>query len=212
MDFGFHAPYLLDENLPFSINLCSANPEMRKKSREWMEKTFKIAEELDGSYVVVHPDYVDSENREEAKSNFVEMIKEFSDSSVEILIENLFNSQIAIFPEQILNLIEAIDSDHVNALWDVGHSIIASKLYDLDLLDFPRVLGRKIKAVHLHGVEGNRDHLPFRKDNLPVEPVCLLRSSGFKGPLVLEVIPNKMSDGLITAKKQIESIHCSKIT
>ncbi len=212
LDFGFHAPYLLDENLPFSINLCSADPEMRKKSRQWMEKTFKIAEELDGSYVVVHPDYVDSENVEEGKSNFIDMIKEFSDSSVEILIENLFNSQIAIYPEQILELIEAIDSDKVNALWDVGHSIIASKLYGLDLLDFPRVLNKKIKAVHLHGVEGDLDHQPFREDNLPVKPVCQLKNKSFKGPFVLEVIPKKMPDGLVVAKKQIENINCRNTT
>jgi sugar phosphate isomerase/epimerase len=210
LSFGFHAPYLLGKDLPYSINLCSVNPEMIKKSRLWMEKTFRIAEELYGSYVVVHPDYVETENLEEGKSNFVKTVREFSDSNVEILIENLFNSQIAIFPEQILELVEAIDSDNVNVLWDVGHSIIASQLYGLNLLDFPRVLGKKIKAVHLHGVEGDRDHLPFRDDNLPVKPVCQLKNRGFKGPFVLEVIPEKMPDGLIKAKTQIEKIICPK--
>lgn len=211
LSFGFHAPYLMGEDLLYSINLCSVNPEMVKKSRSWMEKTIRIAEELDGSYVVIHPDQVDSENLEKGKSNFVKITREFSDSSVEILIENLFNSQISVFPEQILELIEAIDSDNVNALWDVGHSIIASKLHGLNLLDFPRVLGKKIKAVHLHGVEGNRDHLPFKNDNLPVKPVCQLKNKGFKGPFVLEVIPNKMPDGLIEAKNQIEKITCPHI-
>jgi sugar phosphate isomerase/epimerase len=211
LDFGFHAPYLLSEDLPYSVNLCSANPEMIKKSRQWMEKTFRIAQELDGNYVVIHPDYVDSENLEEGKSNFVEMVRAFSDSNVEILIENLFNSQIAVFPEQILELIEAIDSSNVNALWDVGHSIIASKLYGLNLLDFPRVLGKKIRAAHLHGVEGDRDHLPFRNDNLPVKPVCQLKNKGFKGPFVLEIIPDKMPEGLLEAKNQIEKITCPHI-
>lgn len=82
LGFGFHAPYLLDEDLPYSINLCSANPDMMKKTKRWMEKTFRIAEELDGSYVVIHPDYVDSENLEEGKSNFVKMVRAFSDSNV----------------------------------------------------------------------------------------------------------------------------------
>jgi sugar phosphate isomerase/epimerase len=136
------------------------------------------------------------------------MVRAFSDSNVEILIENLFNSQIAVFPEQILELIEAIDSDNVNALWDVGHATIASKLYGLNLLDFPKVLCKKIRAVHLHGVEGDRDHLPFKKDNLPVKPVCQLKNKGFKGPFVLEIIPNKMLDGLIEAKNQIKEIKC----
>ncbi|MEM3593681.1 MAG: sugar phosphate isomerase/epimerase family protein [Candidatus Jordarchaeaceae archaeon] len=176
-----------------------------------MEKTVRIAEELDGSYIVIHPDQVDSENVEEGKSNFVKMVRTFSNSNVEILIENLFNSQIAVFPEQILELIETIDSDNVNALWDVGHSIIASNQHGLKLLDFPRVLGKKIKAVHLHGVEGNRDHLPFTKDNLPVKPVCHLKNKGFRGPFILEIIPNKMPDGLIEAKTQIEKIRCPQI-
>lgn len=110
------------------------------------------------------------------------------------------------FPEQILELIDAIDSSSVNALWDVGHSIIASNFHGLNLLDFPRVLGRKIRAVHLHGVEGDHDHLPFRNDNLPVKPVCQLKNKGFNGPFVLEIIPDKMPEGLIKAKNQIEKI------
>jgi sugar phosphate isomerase/epimerase len=84
------------------------------------------------------------------------------------------------------------ESPRFGFLWDYGHSIIA-KWSEQEILD----LGNRIVQMHLHGWDGESDHIPVQKS---ITDYSFLARPRFKRiPLILEYY------GSVTEKQVLES-------
>ncbi len=71
--------------------------------------------------------------------------------------------------------------------WDTGHGYLAH-LRRSDPLIPPPEFARRVGHIHLHDVDGERDHVPIGHGQAPIREYCqLLASNGFDGDVTVEL-------------------------
>lgn len=106
--------------------------------------------------------------------------------------------------EQLIAMIDALDHPLVGACWDTGHAQIT----ELDQRASLAALGSRLKVLHLHENDGQRDlHLlPFTLSGATSrwhDIMAGLREAGYTGDLTLEVasaffaVPDTLYDDLL---------------
>jgi len=99
-----------------------------------------------------------------------------------VLLENTEDDNPEVFGE----IIDGIDSSNICCCLDVAHAHVYSTA---KLDEWVRVLGKKIKHVHLSDNDGKNDiHLPLGKGNLPLESTIhdIMLHVGNQVPFTLE--------------------------
>ena len=141
---------------------------------------------------------------EENIKSFKPLVELCEKNDVLLGIENLMTYPFVVMPdfysciaEDHCAMIDALDSDHVAAIWDFGHA----NLVDTDHAERIKTLGSRIKGTHVHNNGAKEDtHLPPFMPPRNVHYVrrtvdwnsvlAALRATGYDGYLTLETVVN----------------------
>lgn len=132
------------------------------------EKTLDYAQKCNALFVVVHSNEAWSGEREQAKqlveSRLAEIIALAKKKKVTVLLENvgLRNTGTLLYDwHDYLQLLDKFPK--IGALIDLGHANVNG----WNITEMLVILGKRIKAVHLHDNNGKADqHLPIGKGNI----------------------------------------------
>lgn len=179
-----HAPFM-------GVSLLSPHKEIVRASVQILEKTIKIAKNLNAEVITFHaetyPSYMKKEQVEEI------IVKELNDLSqrmeIKIGIENISYKGGARItypsdPEQFISLYRKL-SKNVGFTLDTGHFMI-------DQHDPGELLTRviyKVFDIHLHDTKGKKSHLSLGDGEFNIkEFIYLLEKNEYSGFLTLEVM------------------------
>lgn len=141
------------------------NPDMSRVDGEWgeelMRRSVLAAEAMGTKWMVVHPSSVLSYSMYDYKKSFAynrEYFKRwgefYADHHVGMAIENMNRgSRFGTRPEELLELIDAIDNPMVQICIDTGHAHMAG----VDVAEMIRMVGSHLKATHISDNHGERD-------------------------------------------------------
>lgn len=166
-DYGvtltYHAPFR-------DWNLGSFNDASRVASVDQVKSTLDDAAEAKAGGVVVHggsvprryPDRVKQKAVDNAITSLRECAEYAADVGVPLCLENQPHSDDVVryttTPMDLMNLLEAVDTDALRVTLDVGHA----KVNGYDWQTFADQFGDRIEIVHLHDNNGVEDaHEPL---------------------------------------------------
>lgn len=150
-----HAPYSAeDPKYPLAINVDTA----RMSEREFaiMEESIAIANRVEARIVVLHPGRVGND-KEKAYSSMVKNLQILTsiaeDYGVTLGLENKEGtdpSNLCCEAEELSRTIEAVNSEHLKATFDIGHANLTCGGNSEKLQTFVRTLQKHIIHLHLH--------------------------------------------------------------
>ena len=204
--FSIHAPHMYT-NPP--LNFCSANKADIKAAREELETSIKWAKELSASHIILHPDVPKACTKKQA----LELLREHIEYGLKLigknqflLLENMPGKEYTLHsPAEMKKFIDSFKSKQIGVCWDIGHAYLLMKN---KFLDFPKILGKRIKECHFVDVRktGKKftDHYPLGSGFLNYNKIIQeLKASGFNNLIIMEIIPNEAS-GIDISKKVLE--------
>jgi sugar phosphate isomerase/epimerase len=152
--FSVHGPFTFDRDYyGNSINLGVKS----NRNFEIMAKVFEVADYLDAEHVVLHGDRAETDHGEallNVIANFKQLSKMAADYNITVLIENLHkelqHDRIGILPQEILQVIQAVDEENLKFCFDIGHGTLSAKQYGFDILDFITLLSPYLVHMHFH--------------------------------------------------------------
>lgn len=143
-----------------SFDLCpgSTDKKILEITKYRYLQSIEIAESLGASYVVFHsqlnPLLTVEKIRHMKINNQIEfwndLLEELQDKNITILLENEYDHNY----EELLYMIESINSEKVKVCLDIGHALAYSKL---NLKDWISGLDSHIKYIHLHWNDREND-------------------------------------------------------
>ncbi len=151
VEFTLHAPTSDGKNVRVDLGRYS------RMNIITMERVFRIAEALDATTVVVHGgDIHRSYHRAFAntRKQMMEISAVAEEHGVRLLIENLTDMRIGVFPHELLPFLES----NVGICLDIGHAFLTAMKYGVPMDEFALL---KAEEVHAHDNNGTTDeHLP----------------------------------------------------
>ena len=213
-DFGYtvHAPYsAADLKYPSALQVDTA----RMGDREFalMKESITLANRIGAQIVVLHPGRV-GPDREKAFSSMVKNLSTLAsmaeDYGVMLGLENKEGtdlSNLCCEAEELLRTIEAVNSGHLKATFDIGHANLTCGGNSEKLRTFVLTLQKHIIHLHLHDNRGQwtekydgDEHMAPGKGCTDFSVLELL--SGYRGIYNLEVFS---VDDICFGKKTIEN-------
>lgn len=138
----------------------------------------------------------------EANLEYLKPLVELAEENgVGLALENLGWDSCARTAENLIELVDALKSDHVGICWDFGHA----NLMKLDQVKSLKTVGKRLKATHVADNHGEMDeHLPPFFGNINwKDMVHVLRDIQYEGDFTYEIqnitrnLPNEHRDTLI---------------
>ncbi|NLV26980.1 MAG: sugar phosphate isomerase/epimerase [Methanomicrobiales archaeon] len=177
-----HAPVL-------DLNPCSINPDVRKVSVMWIERSIRLAEEIGASVCTIHP------GRRTAKrsptitdykrlGNMLDVIEPLAESvQVKVAIENMEPAVNALLtlPEEMMTLLEGRPW-----LWftfDVAHAMRHGVAISGAFLQ----IKERIANIHISGSAAERMHGLISQDRVTTTFLKDIQKSGYNNQLTLEL-------------------------
>ncbi|OKY77873.1 MAG: Sugar phosphate isomerase/epimerase [Candidatus Methanohalarchaeum thermophilum] len=181
-DLTVHAPFK-------GINLSSFNDKIWNRSIKKLEKNIEKAASLKAEHVTIHPGYTEEMSNylpnEEWNRNFEafkRLAKVAEENEIMIGVENMPNMSHLRYktPEEIIGLINSIESENLSLSFDVGHAHTNGVVQEfLEHLD-------KVSHVHLHDNFGKKDqHLQIGRGDINFETV-FSKLENYDGIFVIE--------------------------
>ena len=188
--------------------VADATPEGRAENLIHTERVLHGCNILGCKYMVVHPimplgwlDRKIEDNRQTFEINvsyYKKVAKMSEEHGIITCLETLPCIDYSISTaEEILRVIDAVDSDYFQACLDIGHVTAFNENHKPE--DAIRLLGSKIKALHVHDNKGRTDQHLFPQYGMIdwKEVANALKEIGFKGCFSLELdFPDGLSDEL----------------
>jgi len=184
-------------HLPY-YDFAAPDKGIDEKFEEWVRRSIIIASMLKAEWIVGHPSTAWGEANMPKASRDIN-IKYFSPHvelsqklGIGIAIENMADFADWPYPrgycattEELCDLVDSFNSDHVGICWDFGHANLMYK----DQNPCLRTIGKRLKAVHVHDNHGKRDdHLPVFFGNIKWEPMMhTLKEIAYTGEFSFEV-------------------------
>lgn len=182
------------------INIASINPTLRRASVEEINKTLKLANEIDVEMVTVHPGiysplsiYWDKTSKTAIES-LNKIKRKGEDYGVTIAMENLPDMWLALCskPEETRDF---LDETGLKFCLDVGHAYTSDSLNEF--------LKLEPVNLHLHDNVGEEDiHLALGEGQIDFKQI-LKSLKGYKGNYVIE---GRAEDELRKSKKYLEGL------
>lgn len=182
----------------FGPNLGCENPGIWAESVKQHQETIDLAADLAAEVMVVHPGYVylPRQDREAVRHQTVRGLKAVAahagERGVKLALENIGLGDRFIDPsgEDLLRILEEVDSPAVGICFDVGHANVNSSIEKVLRPLVPHVI-----HVHIHDNHGtNDDHLPVGDAAIDYGPVLpLLRN--FQGLVIGEIADRQDPEG-----------------
>jgi sugar phosphate isomerase/epimerase len=207
-----HAPYSAqDPKYPLAINVDTTR--MSEREFALMEESIALANRIGAQVVVLHPGRVGPE-REKAFSSMVKNLSSLArtaeDYGVMLGLENKEGTDPSNFcceAEELSRTIEAVNSVHLKATFDIGHANLTCGGNSDKLRAFVQTLQKHIIHLHLHDNSGlwtekfdGDEHMAPGKGCTDFSVLKLL--SGYRGVYNLEVYS---VDDICSGKEIIEN-------
>ncbi len=217
LETTIHAPYsAADPKYPSALQVDTA--KMEKREFSLMEESIALAGRIGATVVVLHPGRIGN-NRTKSFGAMIKNLSCLADMAEEygvfLGLENKEGTDPSNFccnAEELVNTIEAVDSDYLKATFDIGHANLTCGGDAERLKDFVRILEKYIIHIHLHDNEGKwterydgDEHLAPGKGCTDYSVLNLL--SGYKGIYNFEIFS---LEDLYFGKKVIEKALNSK--
>ena len=181
--------------------LTSNNPEKRKKGEDLLTRSIEVCEIFETDALLVVPGVVgtlwSSEERvqydvayERAQESIRKVVPLAEKKGVYICVENVWN-KFLLSPVEMKRFVEEIDSEYVAVYFDVGNILVIG--YPEDWI---RILGRKIKRIHLKDFKLSVGNIGGFCDLLEgdvnwQEVIKALKEVGYNSYLTAEIGPYK---------------------
>lgn len=145
---------------PYTMNLCSDKPDIRKFAKNMLIDDLKRMEATPDQLYNFHPGSAVGQDVDDAISMIVEALNEamFKEMTTTVLLETMAGkgSEIGRTFEELKKIIDGVeDSTHLGVcldtchIWDGGYDIVAD--FDKVLDEFDAVIGLdRLKAVHIN--------------------------------------------------------------
>lgn len=145
---------------PYTMNLCSDKPDIRKFAKDMLIDDLKRMEATPDQLYNFHPGSAVGQDVDDAISMIVEALNEamFKEMTTTVLLETMAGkgSEIGRTFEELKKIIDGVeDSTHLGVcidtchIWDGGYDIVAD--FDKVLDEFDAVIGLdRLKAVHIN--------------------------------------------------------------
>lgn len=154
-----HAPYsAADPKYPSALQIDTA--KMGEREFSLMKESMTLANRVNASVVVIHPGRV-GQSREKSFScmveNFCKLASLAEDYGVTLGLENKEGTDPSNFcceAEELLKTLEAVNSEHLKATFDIGHANLTCGGNPEKLRNFVQVLEEHIVHIHLHDNNG----------------------------------------------------------
>jgi protein FrlC len=184
---------LIPAQFRYPTNLGIEDEKIREASISYINHSINIADRLGIKYVSVCPGFtlfgksrgLGSDLLKNSLYKILEHAAKFN--NIEILIEpaHKLETNIIIFIEDSLKLLEEINKPSLGIVLDTGHINVNKELFS----DAVRLLGDHIKHIHIDDNHGyNDDHLIPGEGNINFEKVILdLKKINYKGFLTVEL-------------------------
>ncbi len=169
-------------HLPTDIHPESSDPLKRQHAVDVLKQVFDLTQPLYPTTYTLHLPNEDNRNQNEGlkrwQENIYMCLDQFIGRDVEgkkVSVETL--SYPIVLMEPIIN------DFHLSVCLDVGHLI----LYGCDVLTTFNKWQDRTSIIHLHGVDGKKDHLSLDQMDSQVLDIVMKMLSQFKGVVSLEV-------------------------
>jgi len=196
-NFSIHLPHVYTKP---SVNLCSSNKKDLQRARQILEKSIQLAKELKAKNIVLHPDIPKKISNKQGLKILKEHINyglKLLNKNMFLLVENMPGKSYPLYsPLPMKKFVDSFNSKQIGICWDVGHAKLAIKN---KFLEFPRILKKRIKEVHIVDVikEKNKltDHHPLGSGILNFNKIIKeLKKAKFNGLIIMEIIPKEVSE------------------
>jgi len=178
----------------YDAELASPEPSVKGRALE-MTKTWVELTSLLGADVLVLHTAVASEDVSEGSNAMFERTKKLNieafrdverlarDAGVKVAIENRLEKIFAWRPADLMDLVSALNSDHMGICLDVGHANVNG----IKAAEMAEILQERVIATHLHDNDGYSDqHLPPLMGSIDWH--ALIKALGrYSKPLILEI-------------------------
>lgn len=202
---------------PWRSPVQDATEDDRAERFGKMTKAMVMAKHLGAKYMAIHPlmpyGVNSSDNPEEVyrinKKYFEALAKVGMGLGVTVCLENMpFKSFPLSRTEDILKLVNDIDSPYLKVCFDVGHAHIMGE----SIYDSIKMLGDNLKILHVHDNDGETDaHQPPYCGNIDWSEFAeALYDIGFEGTVSLETSPD-ISEGDSVEEKELELAKFAKL-
>jgi protein FrlC len=180
------------EVLPlYGRNMANPSAQVRKSVTEYIVESTDIARALGAPYLVLVAGRAQfGTARKTAWKWLVEMLKTCVEHAekrgVALLIEHttMFEGNVVVTLHDLLELLDAVKSDHLLPLVDTGHVAVNGE----SMVDYVRSLGGRIRHIHIDDNNGRtNEHLPPGMGTINFEPLFrALKGIGYEGYLSIE--------------------------
>jgi len=207
-----HAPYFAeDSKYPPALQVDTA--QMGEREFTLLEESITLANRIGAHVVVLHPGRVGS-NREKSYlsmvNNFNKLASVAEDYGVTLGLENKEGTDPSNFcceAKELSKTIEAVNSEHLKATFDIGHANLTCGGDPEKLREFVRTLKEHIIHLHLHDNSGQWTEKYDGDAHMAPGEGCadfsvLKLLSGYKGIYNFEVFS---LEDLLFGKKTLES-------
>lgn len=207
-----HAPYSAgDSKYPSALQVDTAR--MREREFILMEESISLASRIGAPVVVLHPGRIGLD-REKSYFSMVKNLKKLSSLAenygVTLGLENKEGTDSSNFcceAEELSRTIEAVNSEHLKATFDIGHANLTCGGDPDKLREFVRTLQKYIIHLHLHDNSGQwtekydgDEHMAPGEGCVDFSVLKLL--SGYRGVYNFEVFS---LEDLLFGKKTLEN-------
>lgn len=185
----------------------TALPYTRERDEELIRRSIIGAGILNAKWLVIHPGNIQDEKGYSYKKSLefnLEQYKKYEELAVKhkvgIAIENMIRpkggSRFAASCEDLLELIERLDSPVFGLCWDTGHA----HLNGVDQCRALKAMGKNLKALHIADNRGiSDDHIAPYFGTIVWEPIMkTLAEIGYEGDFTYEIhnFTNGLPDGI----------------
>ncbi len=207
-----HAPYITkDSKYPSALQVNTTL--MGEREFTLLKESIALANQTGAPVVVLHPGKVGPDR----EKSFYSMVKNLSklasiaeDYEVTLGLENKEGTDPSNFcceAEELSRTIEAVNSEHLKATFDIGHANLTCGGNPEKLREFVQTLQKQIIHLHLHDNSGHwterydgDEHMAPGKGCIDFSVLKLL--SGYKGIYNFEVFS---LEDLLFGKKTLEN-------
>jgi len=203
--YTLHAPH--DARKKVKVKLCSSISRDIEFGDYWLSKSIEFAKKLDIKLITIHPDRPVKCIKNDAKGILKQHVMDalnHMDKDMFLLLENMPSGDYTMSnPQEMKDFIDEIGSKQIGFTWDVAHSILAT---GDRFLEFPKILRKYIKNVHLCDIRNKKDHFPLGTGrlNLPIV-INSLSKIRYSGIINLEIFTTNILD-IINSKNIVEKL------
>lgn len=209
------AELMKDNNMILQIHSADMNSLNNNTIKEYLEYYNKLSLVYGKTIkLTIHPAAENSLEYSINKTievfNYINKYVKDNNLNLEILIENLnkYENKMRCNISQIYEIIDKLNIDGITL--DMGHYVYD---YSNDYINLNNKYVNKIKNIHLHDINGAKDHFPFYYNNVKIkEAISYLKSIDYKENIVLEfgieyLNGNTLEDKIDEYVKQAQYAH-----